>query len=186
MTGKSGATFTRRSKYAKLLLYCFASEAFSVGHDPDPLSWLRAAKVGSSQHVPSRIKPERGQVAENVSHAPNKERCDVLHVHESGSNLANDSGHVSPQSAALSGKPELVAAVADVGAWEAAADNIDLAAPGLAVEGSHVIPHGEARQVSVALPGQQHAARVGSIFNSADGAPSKELSSQDATSCPRK
>jgi hypothetical protein len=186
MTGKSDATFTRRSKYAKFLENCFASEAFSVGHDPHPLSRLRPAKVGSSQHVPPCIKPERGQVAEYASHSSNKERCDVFHEHEAGSNFTNDAGHVSPESAALSGQPELVAAVADVGAGEPAGDNINQAAPRSAVEGPHVVPYREPWQVPVTLSRKQHASRVGSIFNSADGAPSKEFSSQDATSCPCK
>ena len=55
--------------------------------------------------------------------------------------------------------------------------------PGLAVEGSHVIPHREPWQQAVALAGKQHASGVGINFNSAHGAPSKEVPSQDAASC---
>jgi hypothetical protein len=55
--------------------------------------------------------------------------------------------------------------------------------PGLTVEGSHIVPDREGWKQSVALAGEQHAPGVGINFNSADGAPSKDGASQDASAC---
>jgi hypothetical protein len=68
-------------------------------------------------------------------------------------------------------------------AWESPADNIDIPAPLLAVEASHVIPDWERVKDSVALSRKQDASAVGINLNSADGAPSKQLSAQDASAC---
>jgi len=71
-------------------------------------------------------------------------------------------------------------------AGESSADNIDVSAPLSAVETAHVIPDWERLKDSIALPGKQDASAVGIKLNSADGAPSKQLPSQDAASCPCK
>jgi hypothetical protein len=68
-------------------------------------------------------------------------------------------------------------------AWKSAANDIDVSAPRLAVEGLHIVPDWEPRQESVPLSGKQNSAAVGIKLNSADGAPSKEFASQDASSC---
>jgi len=60
---------------------------------------------------------------------------------------------------------------------------IDMSAPGQSVECPHVIPDGEPPEHPVPLPGEQHAAAVGIKFDSADGAPTKEEPSQDASAC---
>jgi hypothetical protein len=75
---------------------------------------------------------------------------------------------------------------ADVLARESAADDVDVASPLLAVEGAHVVPDGEPWQETVSLSGEQDVPAVGIKLNSADGAPSKEAASQDASSCPCK
>jgi hypothetical protein len=100
--------------------------------------------------------------------------------------LANDPGHLGPQSASLSVKSVTFSGNADVLAREASGNNIDVSAPRLPVEGSHVIPDGEGGEHSVPLPCEQDGTRVGSKLNSADGAPSKDVSAQDASSCPCK
>jgi hypothetical protein len=77
----------------------------------------------------------------------------------------------------------LVLSCAVIGAGESAANDIDASPPRLAVEGLHIVPDWESRQESVALSGEQDSAAVGIKLNSADGAPSKEFASQDASSC---
>jgi hypothetical protein len=68
----------------------------------------------------------------------------------------------------------------DVQTGEAAADDIDVPSPGLAIKGGDVIPDGEGLEQPVPLPGEQHAAAVGINLDSAHGAPSKQAPSQDA------
>jgi hypothetical protein len=95
--------------------------------------------------------------------------------------LANDPGHFGPQSASLPVKSIAFPGNADVLTGEPSADDIDVSAPWLAVEGSDVIPAWEGCEHSVPLPCKQYASRVGSKLNSADGAPSKQVSAQDAS-----
>jgi predicted glycoside hydrolase/deacetylase ChbG (UPF0249 family) len=71
-------------------------------------------------------------------------------------------------------------------AREPAADDVDVPAPRAPVEGSNVIPYGEAIEHAVALSGEQHGAGVGIKLDSANGAPSKQEPSQDAASGPCK
>jgi len=100
--------------------------------------------------------------------------------------IANDPGHLGPQSASLSVEAVSFSGNADVLAGEPSADNVNVSAPWFPVEGSHVIPHRELWEHPVSLPGKQHAPWIGSKLNSADGAPSKQVGSQDASSCPCK
>jgi hypothetical protein len=76
--------------------------------------------------------------------------------------------------------------LADVLAGESATDDIDVAAPRVSVEGLNIVPDWEGFKAPVALSGEEDASGVGINLNSADGAPSKELSTQDASSCPSK
>jgi hypothetical protein len=101
-----------------------ASCACGVGHNPDSLSAVRRANIGSSYALPFRVIPERGQVSENSPHSSPKQSCDVLHDNESGSKLANDSRILSPKSAALTIYSHSLASVRDILAWESAGDNI--------------------------------------------------------------
>ena len=68
-------------------------------------------------------------------------------------------------------------------AWESPGHNVNVSSPGLAGEGAHIVPDGEAVEQSVSLPCEQHASGVGSKLDSADGAPTKQAPSQDASSC---
>jgi hypothetical protein len=163
-----------------------ASNLFGVGHDPDPLTLVSCSNIASREHSPSRIEPHRGQVSENNVKPPRSEHWRVLHEDVSGSNFANDPGHLHPESAALTREPCAFACRADVLTGEPAADDIDTSAPWVPVEGSHVVPDREAREDAVSLSGEEDSTGVGSKLNSADGAPSKELASQDAASCPCK
>jgi len=49
------------------------SEAFGVGHNPDPVASVRRTNGGSWYAVPFRIVPERGQVPENSVKSPSSE-----------------------------------------------------------------------------------------------------------------
>jgi hypothetical protein len=98
--------------------------------------------------------------------------------------LANDPGHFGPQSASFAVEAVTFPGNADVLAGESSGNDIDVSAPRLSVEGSHVVPHREWRQHPVSLPGKQHAPWIGSKLNSPDGAPSKDVSAQDASTGP--
>jgi hypothetical protein len=69
--------------------------------EKDSITAMSGAEGGSGKAVPLAVVPERGQRPENLSEAlaveHPKEVCDVLHEHVSGSNVANDSGHLSPK-----------------------------------------------------------------------------------------
>jgi hypothetical protein len=75
--------------------------------------------------MPLRIKPERGQVPENDIQPSTKQSCDVFHDDVRGMNLANNSGVLFPQTAALAPNPSALAGDADVLAGEPSADNVN-------------------------------------------------------------
>lgn len=62
----------------------FASLAVGVGQDEDPLATVRGTERRRRKAFPLRVIPDLGQIAENSSHPPNNEVCDVLHEDESG------------------------------------------------------------------------------------------------------
>jgi hypothetical protein len=130
--------------------------------------------------------PEFGQVSENTSESARSEHCGVLHERTLGSYFANDASELGPEPRSLAGDPCSLAGARDVLAGEPATDDIDVASPGLAVEGPDVVPDGEAPEQPVPLPGEQHASAVGINLDSADGAPAEQEPSQDAASCPCK
>ena len=66
---------------------------------------MRGAKVGRSQSEPLRIIPAAGKVPENSLQPPSSERWDVLHVHELGSNHANDARELGPESGSFPVQP---------------------------------------------------------------------------------
>jgi hypothetical protein len=70
--------------------------AVGVGHNPDPLAFVRSSGGVCSQHTPARIKPQRGQVSENASKPASSERWGVFHEHVSRSYLANDASKFRP------------------------------------------------------------------------------------------
>jgi hypothetical protein len=69
--------------------------------------------------------PEVGKRAENGSHPPIQQRCDVLHDREVRSQLANESGIFEEKAGSFSFKPSSEARIANVLAGEAASDGID-------------------------------------------------------------
>lgn len=77
-------------------LCSFPAQVGVGSNDPHSISEVRGADVMSSQHIPPRIIPERGQVTEDDSESPSSEHWAVLHEHERGSHLANDASELAP------------------------------------------------------------------------------------------
>jgi hypothetical protein len=65
-------------------------------HKPEAVALMRGADIGSSQHSPPAVIPERGQVTEDNSKSSSKESWTVFHERETWSNFANDPRHVGP------------------------------------------------------------------------------------------
>jgi hypothetical protein len=123
-----------------------------------------------------------GQVSEYSSETPRNERWGVFHEHESRFHLANDASVLSPEAGALATDPGALSGAANVLTRKSAGDDVDVPAPGAPVEGAHVVPHGEPRQGSVALSGEQHPPAVGINLDSADGMEPEKAGSQETSS----
>jgi hypothetical protein len=134
---------------------------------------MRRTDIGSSQHCPLAVIPERGQVTEDNSESSSKQSWAVFHEDESGSNFANDARHVGPHPAALSGDACSLAGNADVLARESSRHHINTSSPRLAVKGANVIPNREGREKAVILSGGKYASCVGLPLNCTDGSPSE-------------
>jgi len=132
-----------------------------------------------------RIKPELGQASENDAHSSMKQRCDVLHEDVAGSNLANDSHHVSPQAGPFAVDPLLESGLADVLAWKPASHDVNSAAPRSSVKGAHVIPDRERRQGSIVLSYHKHGLSVGLALDGADAPVPEQLPGEDASTSAR-
>ncbi len=143
---------------------------------------MRSTGVIRSHNSPFRRVPHLGKVPEYSVKPPRSEHWRVLHEREPGLYLANDPGHFGPQSAPLSIEAVTLSGDADVLAGEPSANDVNVSSPWPALEGSDVIPHGEGWEHSVPLSGKHDAPWKGSKLNSADGAPSKQVPSQDAAS----
>ena len=159
-----------------------ASSATGVCQNPNSLSLVRCPGIVCAQHSPSRIIPQRGQVAKHSVEASNSKHWRVFHEDESGSYFANDSGKFSPESGAFAVDSCALSGCADVLAREAARDDIHQATPRLAVEGSHVVPDREGFEAAVILAGDEHAPGVGLNFDGADGSPPEEFAPEYAAS----
>jgi len=164
----------------------FASVAHGVGtHKPEPVSFVRRSNVGSSQHCPSAVIPERGQVTEDSSESPSKEGWAVLHEDEPGSNVAHDARHVCPHAGSLTVDAGALSGHADVLAREAARNHVNNAAPWSSVKGANVIPNREGREKAVILSGGKYACGVGFPFNGANGAPSEQVAAENSSTSAR-
>ena len=106
-------------------------EATGVGsNDPDSLSDVRGTKSGSRNNVPFDIKPERGQLPENVSSqsspVSSKQVCAVFQEQDTGSKFASESNDLRKKSCALSSDAGALSSRGDVLAREATRDDIDI------------------------------------------------------------
>jgi hypothetical protein len=146
--------------------------------NPDPLAKMGRSDIGSSQHSPSRIKPQRGQVSENHSESSSSEHWRVFHKRITGSYFTDDSRHLQPEPAAFSGNSDSLSGCADVLTGKPARYHVNTAAPWSAVKGAYVIPYRERREKSVILPGEQYARSVGVPLNGTDCSPAKQVSAK--------
>lgn len=153
-------------------------QTVGVGHKPKPVALMWGANVGSSQHCPSAVIPERGQVTEHSSESPSNEGWAVFHEDEAGSNVAHDARHVGPHAGALSVDAGALSGNADVLAREAARNHVNNAAPWSSVKGANVIPNREGREKAVILSGGKYACGVGFPLDGANGAPSEQVASK--------
>jgi hypothetical protein len=99
--------------------------------------------------------------------------------------LTDDSRHVFPHAASLAFDAGAFSGGADVLARESSRHHVNTASPRPSVKGLNVIPDRERRQASVILAGNQDACGVGVPLDSAHGAPSKEMSTEDASTSAR-
>lgn len=153
-------------------------------NEPKPVTLMRGTDIGSSQHSPPAVIPERGQVTENSSEPPSNEGWAVFHEDEAGSNFAHDPRHVSPHPAALAVNAGALAGNADILAREATRNHVNNSAPRVSVKGPNVIPNRAGREKAVILSGGKNARGVWLPLNSADGAPPKELSPKYSSTSP--
>lgn len=162
------------------------SLATGVGSEkPKTVALMRCANVGSSQHCPAAVIPERGQITQDSLESANKERWAVFHERVAGSNLANDPRHVRPEAAARAADPRALAGDADVLAREAASDHVNSAAPWPSVKGAHVIPYRERREKAVILACDENARGVGVKLDGAHGVPAEQLAAEYAATSAR-
>ena len=165
--------------------------ALSATHDPDSVPLVADRDLSAisreggficSQHTPSRIKPQRGQVSENGSESPNNESWTVFHEDESRSNFANDPSKLTPEPRSCPGDPCPFAGNADVLAWKAATDDIHTSSPGFPVEAAHVVPYREGLQGAVVLAGHESFPGVWGDFNGADCSPPEQIAAENSAS----
>ena len=73
-----------------------------------------SASVFSGNDSPSRIVPHRGQIPKNDSKPPANKHWRVFHKRVAGSYLANDPGHLGPQSRSFPAKSRTLSRAGDV------------------------------------------------------------------------
>jgi len=149
-------------------------------HKPESISLVRRPDIGSSQHCPSAVIPERGQITKDNSESPSKQSWAVFHEDETGSNFANDPRHVTPHSATGSGDAGAFPGDANVLTGKPASHHVNNSAPRISVKGSHVIPNRERREGSVVLSCHKHGLSVGFPFNGGNASVSEHLTPKDA------
>ncbi len=161
------------------------SNLLGVGHDPHALPFVRRSGVASPEHSPPRIIPQRGQVSENASKPARSEHWGVLHEDEARSYFANDPRHLSPETGAGAVDAGALPCCADVLAREPARHHVNTASPRASVKGSHVIPDRERREAPVVLASHENACGVAVELDGADGAPSEQVTAEDASTSAR-
>ena len=153
--------------------------------DENSFPLVEQAGVGSAEHSPSCIIPQSGQVSENGSQPPRSEHWAVFHEHEWRLNLANDSGHLGPQSASRSGdsltSAGRVGGNADVLTGESSAHNVNFSPPWFSIKGSDIIPDGELGQASIPLPLQEDFSAIRFNLDSTNAGMSQKDSAEDSS-----
>jgi hypothetical protein len=142
---------------------------------------VRRSDFGSRYNVPLRIEPCVCQVSKHFAEiVMGNQPWDVLQERVAWSHFPNDADGVRPHvSFVVSGAS--LASDRERLAGEARRDNIHAATPRLAVEGSHVVPDGERRQVPFFLASSEHLSAVRVDFNSAHDSVSKQDRAENAS-----
>jgi hypothetical protein len=151
-----------------------------AGSQPVPFTSLCGSHGGGGNSGATYSVPERFQVSRSAFDCLS---ANVLGEDVRGLDFSDDAQHVRPS---IDGDATPARGARERLAWVAAADNVDLSAPWASVERDDVVPDREERENLVSLPREQHTTAEGINLNSADGAPSKEMSCQDAPACPCK
>lgn len=97
----------------------------AVGQKEQPVPPMRCSNGGRCESRPLCIEPARGKVPKDAVEPTASEGCDVLHVDEVGSHVANDSMELSPEAGARAFKAPPLPRSGDVLAREPAAHDID-------------------------------------------------------------
>jgi hypothetical protein len=152
---------------------------------PEPVPLVRRSDIGSSQHSPPAVIPERGQVTEDSSKSSSNEGWAVLHEDEAGSNFANDPRHVGPHAGSLSVNAGAFSGNADVLARKPSSHDVNNSAPRSSVKSPNVIPNRERREKAVVLSLGKNSGGVGLPLNSADASVSEHLPCKQASTSAR-
>jgi hypothetical protein len=143
--------------------------ASGVGHHKNPVAQVRGAKGSRRNTVPLRVVPARGQVPENSSDSPViKQTWRVLHEHEAGSNLANQSDNFTPEAGAGPVNADLWTGAGHVLARKPACDAINVeSGKGFTGYGPHILKprhigpmlrqHAPAKRVNLDLCHARHS-----------------------------
>lgn len=141
---------------------------------------MRRPNVGRSEHRPDRIANALGQVPENSPDSSGEETRGVLHERDDGSQIANDSVVLAPESGLRAVDALTLPRGRDVGAGESANDEIHRSTPRASVEGSHVRPDRSVVQGPVANARDQARGGCDFVLHVADRASSTAQRGADA------
>ncbi len=154
-----------------------ASEASGVGSKQPPT----VAPVGRTALPRSNTDSWRDSVAQPSKVSPGFGKGvqrNVLCEHERRATLGHDASHLRPQ-VSLVGSTEALAGGRPWLAGEAAADDVDAAAPGAAVEGPHVVEDRERRQEAIELSVLQHLPAVAVELDCAEALVAEQHAAED-------
>ena len=166
-----------------VIVAAIALKLRGVGHNPDPFPLVRGGNVMRSHNSPPCIKPHFGKVTEDGSKSSaHSKHWTILDEHPfSRTHFIDNSRHVLPHTGSLSVNPCSFSGGADVLAGKASRYDINTASPRSSVKGLNVVPDRERRQRAIVLSVHQDGSCVGVPFHSADGPPSKEMSSENSS-----
>jgi hypothetical protein len=143
------------------------------------------ASVCCAHNAPFRVIPHFGKVTEDHGKSSLDEQRAVFHEDVSGSYLTDNSRHVLPQAGSLAVDSGSLACCTDVLAGKPSRNHVNTSAPWRSVKGANVIPNRERREKSVILSGGKNSGGVGFSFDGTDGAPTKQVSSENASTSAR-
>jgi hypothetical protein len=137
--------------------------------------------IGCGYNSPPTVIPQRGKVPNNTNSSPNSERWRVFHEDFFGSNIANDSSLLAPQSRLLVVETCSIAGKADAFAGKPATHGVDEPSPRGSIECGHIVPDGELWQEAISLALEKNSAAVGFNLDSTNAGMSEKHSAEDST-----